>query len=158
MGYTNYVYIGTYAVLTIPETTESCNRFGCVNKDCKRFEKSQIVKYCNCCGNELGTYTVEVTDYNHPSEFLDEVDEDIFLLWQEGSDIPEDQWIAMINNKIPKIAIIIDTYEEDRTEFALPISHDSIYEFKEKYKKQLQRFEDRGVEVEIKFGIVNYYF
>ena len=156
MGTTNYVYVGTYALLTIPKTTNSYDRDGCVNKDCKRFEKSQIVKFCNCCGHKLGSYTVEVTDYDHPSEFLDEKDEDIFLFWMEGEDIPENQYIALLNDDIPQIGITIDTYEA-QTEFSLPIAIDSIYIFKEKYEKQLQQFEDRGVKVEIKYGIVNYY-
>lgn len=158
MGFTNYVYVGTYAVLTIPETTESYDKNGCLNKHCKLFEKPQKENFCSICGNKLEKYTTEFIDHLHPSEFLDECDEDIFLLWQEGRDIPEDQWIAMINQNISQIALLIDTYEEEGTELAIPNYHDSIYKFKEKYEKQLQRFKDRGVKVEIKFGIVHYYF
>lgn len=159
MGSEYKVYVGAYLKVDVPEKESIANFNACGNDDCVRKDIIQGGIYCNTCGKEIETRQKIVKDHPYYTEFLPEEFEDSFFGWQEWQQGSENsQWILMPNKLKDLSKIGFTLSESEDIEVELPNQDVAETQFRETYIKEIGSLLANGCSVELKYGIVQFWY
>lgn len=103
MGYDNYVYIGPYFKVYLPEVDRTDTICTCTKEDCEKHGKYlRDAKFCGTCGSPIDNCTVKVKSHLNIFDFMEEhIGSDVFsIVHQENisSHEPNNFCIIIPNN------------------------------------------------------------
>ncbi len=153
-------YIGPYFIGKLPKTTKSINVFGCEKCQTKKFTHDI---YCAKCGEQHRHYDQATSDFIDFYQHQTEIDE-VYVCSAEHHYSPmfDGYFVALPNKnkKLSKTALTTTSACKPYGFTAFSVDPDKMQDdiviTQEKHSGFLKNLDDAGIEVEIKWGVVEY--
>ncbi len=150
MGVDRCINLGPYIkLIKIPEIEVKDNFISCLNTECKSYNKMIGGDFCKNCGSKTGSIDIiKKIKIDIIQIMYDTKNIDLFFYYEDK---------VLIPNQIPsKLKPFCPRISDLETE--IPNKEEAISIFKESYGDFMKILDKNGIEYEIKFGILNYYY